>query len=129
MKIEVRKLLENGFSLIEILIAILILSLSILGIMAVFPAGYRHITSAGRISTINHIGQWKIDELRGTSLSDSDLTAGTHTSTLTAPYTDYSVSWQVTDNAPQANMKSVTVTVTYTGAQDPRTANFTLYLN
>jgi prepilin-type N-terminal cleavage/methylation domain-containing protein len=128
-RIEARELNENGFSLIEILIAILILSLSILGIMAVFPTSYRHITSSGRISTINHLAQWKIDELRGTSFSDPDLTAGIHTSALTSPYADYSVSWDVTFNAPQANMRSVTVTVTYNGAQDPRSANFTLYLN
>ena len=112
---------QEGFSLIEILVAIAILAVSILGIMAVLPSGYREITSAGRVSTLNHLAQLKIDQLKATPFSSSDLDAGLHP-TPTPPwrpsYTDangdtaygsYSVTWFVQDDTPISGVKTIQV--------------------
>ncbi len=72
---------EKGFTLIEILVAMVILSVSIIGIMALLPNDYRLITAAGRISAMNHIGQQTLDQLRGLPSSFLDLQEGTHPST------------------------------------------------
>jgi prepilin-type N-terminal cleavage/methylation domain-containing protein len=113
--------MQRGFSFIEILVAIVILAVSILGIMAVLPSGYKEITSAGRMSTLNHLAQLKIDQLKATPYTASDLIAGLHP-TPTPPwrptytdangspaYTEYSVTWYVQDDIPKSGMKTVQV--------------------
>jgi prepilin-type N-terminal cleavage/methylation domain-containing protein len=72
---------NDGFSLIEILISIAILSVAIIGILVVFPQSVAQVNQAEHISMINHLGQAKLDELRGLPWSDNDLLAGTHPST------------------------------------------------
>ncbi|HEY4491435.1 MAG TPA: prepilin-type N-terminal cleavage/methylation domain-containing protein, partial [Acidobacteriota bacterium] len=69
---------QEGFSLIELLVAIAILSVAIIGIVALLPTGYSQIGTAGRISTMNHLGQQKLDQLRTLDFEDANLTAGTH---------------------------------------------------
>ena len=143
---------SKGFTLVEVLIAIVILAIVSLGIMSILPTGYRHITSAGRISTLNHLGQMKLDQLRATSFNDLDLQAGLHPSTgagetfpelfgaLYTNYSNYSAYWVVTDDVPHTGMKRVVLTIGYTQyddagneidedeTNDQRIATFTTYL-
>ena len=113
---------ENGFSLIELLIAVAILGAAIIGIVALLPQGYSHIGTAGRISTMNHMGQQKLDQLRNLSYNDVYLLDGVHPSTGperpiyldadgTNIYADYSIKWEVQEDLPQADMKTVVVEV------------------
>ncbi len=113
---------RNGFTLIEVLIVVVILALVALGIMALFPAGFSQVTKAGRVSIMNHLGYEKIDELKGLSYSNSDLTQGTHPSNKpdyrldTTEYPDYdgySVVWYVKDDEPRDDVKRVIVEVGY----------------
>ena len=134
---------RNGFTLVEILVAILILAVCILGILALLPNGYRLITSSGRISALNHIAQQTLDQLRARPVTSLDLQQGVHPSTgcagswdtktiygncpqtfpLTVTYTlnsgeraytdDYTVSWIVTSDDPRPGMTRVEVSVGY----------------
>lgn len=137
---------DKGFTLIEILIAILLLAFIALGIMALLPQGYRQITSAGRISSMNHIAQMQMDRLRSLPYGDSDLNAGLHP-TPTFPdwvtftrdgetQETYSVEWDVDENVPRTNMKSITVTVGHNiygsasgNPADQRSVTFHTYIN
>ena len=142
----------RGFTLVEVLVAIVILAIVALGIMSLLPIGYRHVTSSGRISTINHLAQMKMDQLRSTSFTHLDLQEGLHPSTgagetfpemfsaLSTNYEHYTAYWRVTDNVPRAGMKRVVLTVGYTqydesgnpiastDTKDQRIAFFTTYL-
>jgi|GEM_PF-2602076 len=102
---------DEGFSLIEILLAIVILAIVSLGIMALMPNGYKQITTAGRTATLDHVAQKQLDYLRSIPVTHTDLTAGTHTTTLTLP--KYFVHWIVEDYTPLTNAKSVKVIVGY----------------
>ena len=110
---------ERGFSLIEILVAIVILAVVALGIMALLPGGYKQITNAGRSATINHLGQMQLDYLRSIPVSHNDLTAGTHpTAGPLWPMPNgtadkYSVEWIVEVYTPLSNARSVMVVVGY----------------
>jgi len=113
--------MNKGFTLIEILIVVLILAFVALGIMALLPAGYQQITNAGRMSAMNHLGYEKLDELKALGFSHPDLLLGPHP-TLTTDYrldavdsdfAGYSITWNVNDNLPIANVKTVTVEVGY----------------
>jgi prepilin-type N-terminal cleavage/methylation domain-containing protein len=113
-----KKTTQEGFSLIEILIAIAILAIVALGIMALLPSGYKQITNAGRSATLNHLGQQKLDWLKGVPITHWDLFAGTHP-TVTFPEwplgasEKYSITWEVVDYTPLPNSKSVIVEVGY----------------
>lgn len=147
---------DDGFTLIEILVAIVILATAILGIMALFPSSYRQITNSSRMSAINHLGRQKVDQLRATYFDDKDLADGLHPSTGASPpetfpervsytnewgnvYSDYSIEWVVDDGSPQADMKTITVTVGYglydssgnptSNVQDQYSATFETYVS
>ena len=114
---DVKKHLD-GFSLIEILIALVIVGIVSLGIMALMPNGYKQITNAGRTATINHIGQMQLDYLRSIPVSHADLTSGRHPLTVNWPMPNgsadkYSVYWEVRDYTPLTNAKSVLVYAGY----------------
>ncbi len=109
---------QEGFSLIEILIAIAILSLVALGVMALLPSGYQQITSSGRSATLDHIAQMQLDYLRSIPVTHLDLAAGTHPTSSFPEWPEgstnkYSLHWVVTDYTPMANSKSVIVVVGY----------------
>lgn len=110
----------RAFSLIEVLVATLILTVGIVGILGVMPNGYRTITRAGRVSTITHLGNEKMDQLKSTALTNwghADLTDGSHPATATARmvsgFPSYSITWTVDDNFPTTNMKAITMVVGY----------------
>ena len=93
---------EKGFSLIELLVAVLLLAIMAVSLMALFPTGYREITKAGRQSVMNHLAQKKIDELMASGYGSPDLTAGIHPTTYRLvddpELYNYSIKWTVTDN-------------------------------
>jgi prepilin-type N-terminal cleavage/methylation domain-containing protein len=125
--------LDNGFSLVEILVCIVILAVGIIGIVGVLPQGIGQVTDAGRISTINHLGQQKMDQLRGTFFSAKDLAAGNHPSIGLGDVDDvetndqwpeipkgYSRTWRVTENP--AGVKTVVVEVGFNIFDDTGTS-------
>jgi len=122
MREQHSEIVENGFSLIEILIAVAILSIVCLGIMALMPNGYKQITNAGRTATMDHIGQMQLDYLRSIPITHNDLTAGHHP-TSPSPYVNwpmpngsadkFSVYWYVQNYTPLTNARIVNVYVGY----------------
>jgi prepilin-type N-terminal cleavage/methylation domain-containing protein len=115
-----KKKFQDGFSLVEILVAVVILALVSLGIMALLPGGYKQITNAGRSATINHLGQMQLDYLRSIPISHGDMTLGIHP-TVNFPLrpmpsgaednAKYSVHWVVEDYTSLSNARSVEVVV------------------
>jgi prepilin-type N-terminal cleavage/methylation domain-containing protein len=107
---------EQGFSLVELLIALLILAIVVTGIVTALPNAYRNITVSGRVSTMTHLANRKLEELRAkadANWSDSDLTAGSHPATpaarMVTGYNGYSITWEVTDGPVPGTMKSIVV--------------------
>ncbi|HET7853959.1 MAG TPA: prepilin-type N-terminal cleavage/methylation domain-containing protein, partial [Candidatus Methylomirabilis sp.] len=50
---------ENGFSLIEVLVAAAILSVALLALASLFPTGYQNIAYGGGMTTAADLGQQK----------------------------------------------------------------------
>jgi prepilin-type N-terminal cleavage/methylation domain-containing protein len=104
----------EGFTLIEILVAVTITGLVALGIMALLPNGYKQVTSAGRLANMDHLAQMKMDYLRTLPIDSSELGDGTHPTTAEWPYGEekkYSVRWTVA--TPEPNVKDISVEVAY----------------
>lgn len=82
---------EQGFTLLEVLIAICILSLGLLGVAAMQVSATQGNAFACHLSEAVTYGQDKLEELMIISYTDSDLDAGSHTD-VSPPYT---IDWSV----------------------------------
>jgi prepilin-type N-terminal cleavage/methylation domain-containing protein len=120
MKLKLNKIktncTEQGFSLVELLISLLILAMVVTGIVATLPNAYRNITVSGRVSTMTHLANTKLEELRSKAAAnwgDTDLTVGSHPAVaadrMITGYNGYSITWEVVDGPVSGTMKSVVV--------------------
>lgn len=110
---------ERGASLIELMIALVVLSLGILAVAQLFPAGAR-AQLGDRMSTAaaNH-AQEKLEQLNQLPWSDPALTVGRHPPGTATEALGTSGKWRrfyvvSTLPAPLDNLKQVTVTVGWT---------------
>jgi len=123
---------ERGATLAELMIAMVILSIGILAVARMFPAGSANQVRSRSMSTANYFMQEKVEELSGLDWADAALTAGRHPAGVAFDTLGTSGAWlryyEVTAMAaPLQNLKQVTVTVNgkYLGA---RSVSSTTYL-
>ena len=69
---------QAGFTLIEVMVASLIMLIGVFGIIAAFPKAFSTTVDAGKTMVLNHLAAAKMDELRALGFSHSDLNIGTH---------------------------------------------------
>ena len=110
---------HSGFTLLEVLIAISILTVGLLGVAQMQIMGIRGNYFSGNTTTVLTLAEEKMEDLLGKSYSDTDLTNGNH------PDPDnpideagqaggiYSRMWTVTDDTPIIGTKTVTVSVSW----------------
>jgi type IV pilus modification protein PilV len=104
---------SNGFTLIEVLVAMGILSIAILGLAVGATSVIKGNQSSYATAIAVNLAQDKLEELKARPAS---LASG-------GPVTDtydgqtYSRSWTVTNNSPISGMKRIDVTVTWTDYQ------------
>jgi prepilin-type N-terminal cleavage/methylation domain-containing protein len=111
---------KEGYSLIEVLMAISILAVGMLAVASMQASGIRVNATASRITTRATWAQDRIETLMALPYSDPwleqagnsgglDSNNNTHEVTTTDNYT---ISWVVANNNPVPNAKLITVTVT-----------------
>jgi len=119
---------QNGFTLIEVLIAIAVLTIGILGAAAMQVASIDgnsiaiRITSAATLASDTHETLMALPYTASTT--DPLLKAGAGVPVVRGNYT---VSWNVTDDSPIANCKTIRVSVQRSdkGIMKTVTQNFT----
>lgn len=97
----------QGFSIVEVLVAAVILSVSLLSIMTAFPVGYRDIGYGGHVSQAVALAQQKLEALKAGPFPPA---GGTETN---GPYT---LTWAVSGvgfGGTPGDLQRVTVTVTW----------------
>lgn len=99
---------NKGFSLIEILVAITILSVGLLGTAALITGIIRSNQVSNRVSTATTLAQDKMEDIKrlGYSNAVSETKAF-----LSSPYNNYEREVTVVDGSPATGMKTVTVEV------------------
>ena len=104
---------EDGFTLIEVLIAITIFAVGLLAVAGMQTSAIRMNSTAGKLTNLSTWGMDKIEELSALPYSDPllDSAGNPHQELLE----DYTISWIVIDNNPVTNTKNITVTVTGQG--------------
>ena len=121
---------QSGFTLIEVLVASVVMMVGVFSLLAVFPQALRMTRESGRTSVLNHLAAQQVEYLRSIDYGGSDLATGTHPTIandstgakyypVSAFSEEYSMRWIVgagpTDGTgtAEAAMKSVTIEVTY----------------
>ena len=104
---------EDGYTLIEVLIALTIFAIGLLAVACMQTSAIRMNSTAGKLTTIGTCAMDKIEELSALPYTHSlvDSAGNPHQELLR----DYTISWRVIDNHPVTNTKTITVTVTGQG--------------
>jgi prepilin-type N-terminal cleavage/methylation domain-containing protein len=103
---------ENGFTIIEVLIAITVLTIGILAVSSMQVYAIRSNAFASHQTQGTTMALDRLEKLMSLSYDDSDLAAGNHTDP--SPPSEFSIAWDVEDNTPLDNAKRVKVTVRWT---------------
>lgn len=118
---------DQGFTLIEVLIAITIFAVGLLAVAAMQTSAITVNSTADQITTRMTWAQDKIEELMalpytdplledlGNPPSGTDSAGNLHQETISEGSVDYTILWTVTNNTPISGNKLITVTVTGKG--------------
>jgi prepilin-type N-terminal cleavage/methylation domain-containing protein len=124
---------ERGFTLVETLIAMMILTIALLGIAAAvglqsggiaasLPWGQAAVSRGEFVSTATFLAQERLEQLKrltysltaGDAFGADPIPAGFPDENPVAGFPSFSRQVRVTTGVPAANIKTVTVTVTFT---------------
>jgi type IV pilus assembly protein PilV len=121
---------DEGFTLLEVMIALVILSVGLLGLAALQIVAVKGNAFSSEMTSATMIAQQHAEILKSRAYTDTDLTAGTHAAVGNSKGVQYTVTWNVTDDAPDTDMKTVNLTVTWSslrhGAPDQSTEQKTV---
>ena len=93
MTMKTNKNVKNGFTLIELIVAVAILAIVSIGFLTMFTSGFSIISRSGRQTKANYNAQELIEKsINDDSTTDANLTVTTNQSiTVTFGVTPYSV--------------------------------------
>jgi len=101
----------RGFTLVEVLVAIAIFSISALGIQALHLGMVGATNLNSQYASALELAQAELEDLR--ALPYSEVTSRASTATVVG--TEFTISSMVSDGVPQAEMKHVMTTVSWVG--------------
>ncbi|MFB1502150.1 MAG: prepilin-type N-terminal cleavage/methylation domain-containing protein [Thiocapsa sp. C3-sup] len=117
----------HGFTLVEALIALVVLSLGLFGLMQIQMRVMAGASDTKARTTAINLAQQKLEELRAGDYHHDDLEQGTHNDSIPAAEggtSDFSREWIVTDHS-SPTYKEISITLSWTTAQqDERGATF-----
>jgi type IV pilus assembly protein PilV len=104
---------EDGFTLIEILIALTIFAVGLLAVAAMQNSAILMNSSAGKLTNVSTLGMDQIEKLSALPYTDPAFNPANN------PYEnimgDYTIRYTVTPNNPVPNIMNITVTVSGRG--------------
>jgi type IV pilus assembly protein PilV len=116
---------RGGFTLIEVMVAIIILSVGVLGLISTSALVTRMIGRGNMTTKATQLAQTRLEILRQQALSSTPSCSSLGSSgTATGP-SGMSEAWTVTTPSGTTNLRQFSVTVTYPIAKGTRTATMT----
>ena len=104
----------DGFTLLEVMIALMILSVGLLGLAALQLVAVKSNAFSSEMTYATMLAQQHAEILKSRAFTDGDLTEGDHTAMGSSKGVQYTVAWNVTDNTPDTDMKTINLTVQWT---------------
>jgi prepilin-type N-terminal cleavage/methylation domain-containing protein len=105
---------KDAFTLIEITIALLILAVGLVGVLTLFPIGFKAAGRAGDLTVATFLAQQKLEEGKRLGYDGVDVGYDTANAKVSFgnPYSDYQYEVSVHDTEPpEPDLKQVDVTV------------------
>jgi prepilin-type N-terminal cleavage/methylation domain-containing protein len=102
----------DGFTLIEVLVAALLISLVMLSVATISISAYASVQRGAEETTATNLGLQRIEWLRNQGYGSTHLAPGTTSETLAGTFAGYARSTTVTADTPRTGVKRVTVTTT-----------------
>jgi prepilin-type N-terminal cleavage/methylation domain-containing protein len=119
-----RRLGAEGFSLVELMIAITLIGIGILSLAMLFPVSMRKVNRGDLESRATFQAEAKIEELKRTPWANLVTAASADT-----VETVFVRNWTVQVDSPVQGMKTVSVTVNWADGQGPRSILLSSYLS
>jgi prepilin-type N-terminal cleavage/methylation domain-containing protein len=124
---------QRGVSLIELMMALVVLSLGLLAVSQIFPAGTRGQVRDRLYSSGNYYAQEKLEELQAKTWSDPELTPGRHPAGSAVDSLGTLKTWRRFHEveamaSPLDNLRKATVTVFWTNLGDTQTVRVSTYV-
>ena len=124
---------QSGATLVELMMALVVLSIGLLALSQLFPAGTRGQVRDHLYTSANYYAQEKIEDVSALTWADPDLSLGRHPAGAAVESLGTHGTWtrfyQVDAMAaPLDNLRKVTVTVNWSYLGDPRTASVVTYV-
>ena len=112
---------SRGVSLVEVLIALLVLAFGVLAVGRMFPASSRAQVQDHLLTGANNLAQEKIEDLSVLAWGDTALTVGRHPTGSASETIGTNSEWHrfyvvSSMTAPLDNLRKIDVTVNYGGA-------------
>ena len=104
------KLSYNGFTLVEVLVAMVIFAISSMAVTMLMMNHTKLVSLNSQASEAIALAQDKLEDLR--TMSFADLVSNS-APPVTKKGTAYTTSWTVQQNTPTTDMSTLTVTVTW----------------
>lgn len=102
---------HQGFTLLEVIIAIFILACGMLSVAAMQSSALRATAGAYKATEATKRAQDRMELLLSLPYGDDLLSGGSHSDASSPP--EYTINWNVEENEPMNNMKKITVTVSW----------------
>lgn len=99
-----------GFTLIEVMIALVVFAIGVLGLAITIPLGSKRIVNAGQQTRGSAMAAEQAETMLEMPYGAGDLTAGTHDHAGNPLPGNYYVRWVVTDDQPVTGCKRIVVT-------------------
>jgi len=102
---------EAGFTLIEVMFAIVIFAIGVMALMLCVPMAGKRVMKSGAQTRASAIASEAAEELLTVPYGHSSLTTGTHNDPANPHDGVYYTRWTVENDAPITSCKRITVTV------------------
>lgn len=105
---------QRGFTLLELLIALVILAIGLLGLAGLHVTAIQGNVSGFKISTASAVAQQRIEELKALDPSSAILNEGNYNDgNVTVQGVIYNRSYAIQDDTPVTGTSTITLTVTW----------------
>jgi type IV pilus assembly protein PilV len=111
---RMHRMKTEGFTLIELVVAILVFALGIMGIMKMHSATVQSNNYSMQLTEAVNIGETQLEILRGLDFTTSTMSVGAHnTTTARSRGIPYNVSYTVTNPGTSTPTRNVALSVTW----------------
>jgi len=110
---------EKGFTLVEVVVALTVIAIGVLGISVIFPLASHDVSKSGMATKALELCQEKIEDLHQNAYDAPALTpAVTHADSLNPIINAFDRSWYVLEDQPVSGCKTIQVTVAWVQDSD-----------